>query len=92
MTDLKESKDKVDPKELEQKVDLKELERKINVLWKIANICPKCRETALVQSSVAVYPPQYYCPKCDKFMGLGPTVIPQQRRDVNPLAPSPLFA
>jgi len=40
---------------------LLELQRKIDVLWKVANICPKCEKTQMQPSCVS----GYYCPLCD---------------------------
>lgn len=43
--------------------DLEELKRKIDILWKIANICPKCNSNRLILNSY-VCPPMYECPAC----------------------------
>lgn len=40
---------------------LLELQRKIDVLWKVANICPKCEKTQMRRGWIF----GYYCPLCD---------------------------
>lgn len=43
---------------------LQELIRKVDILWKLANICPKCQKCPMKMSAAACYPPMYYCPEC----------------------------
>ncbi len=45
---------------------LLKIEKAMNVLLKIVNVCQKCNETVMRDAGVAVYPPIYYCPKCDR--------------------------
>lgn len=42
-----------------------ELQRKIDILWKIANICPKCEKIQMRMDICAIYPPRFLCPVCD---------------------------
>lgn len=43
-----------------------ELKRKIDILWKLANICPKCNTQQLSDSGCACYPPIFVCPTCGR--------------------------
>lgn len=44
-----------------------EMKRKIDILWKLANICPKCNTQQLKDSGCACYPPIFVCPKCGRI-------------------------
>ena len=45
-------------------IDLHELKRQIDVLWKLANICPTCKDYPLVITNKTVSPVICYCNKC----------------------------